>query len=68
MRTQPGRLRLGANWCAVLVLKEEFKVAGEVLGVRFCRNVLDVVGTVVVPESVRPSMSTNSRMDETYIP
>lgn len=56
MRTKPGRLCLGANGCAVLVLEEELEVAGKVLGVGFGRDVLDVVGTVVVPESVSVSM------------
>ena len=68
MRTEPGRLCLRANWCAILVFEEELEVAGEVFGVCFGGNVLDVVGTVVVPESVSPSMLTNWVIGKAYIP
>jgi hypothetical protein len=66
--TKPWRLCLGANWCAVLVLEEEFEVARKILGIGFGGDVLDVVGTVVVPDNVSPSMVTKVRDTQTYIP
>ena len=68
MRTEPGRLCLRANWCAILVFEEELEVTSEVLRVCFGRNVLDVVGTVVVPESVSVSMIARLGSDLAYIP
>ena len=68
MRTEPRRLCFRANWCAVLVFEEELEVAGEVFGVCFGGNVLDVVGTVVVPESVSVSMIARLGSDSAYIP
>lgn len=52
VRAQPRRLRLGSNGRTVLVFEEKLEVAVEVLGIGFSRDVLDVVGAVVVPGRV----------------
>ena len=55
IRTKPRRLCLRTDRLAILVLEEKLEVTGKVIGIGFGGDVLDVVGTVVVPESVSRS-------------